>query len=118
MRTIPTVPNGLKDQKLIQFLVAVVRALRAAPDLQCYNRTAVWATPFVLSIPDGSGTPRPSPPTIVRLGRAVLSSEPETVVGWGASTLWTWQGNDTVKILDQSGLVEGVKYELTFEVIG
>lgn len=118
MRIVPTVPNGLADQKLIQFLTAVVRALRAPPDVRCYNRVAVWKVPFTLTIPDGSGTPRPTPPAIVRLGRAVLSSEPATVVGWGASTTWSWQGNDSVSIIDQSGLVEGVKYDLTFEVVG
>ena len=118
MKYVPIVPVGLQDPKLNQFLTNVVKALRSAPDLQCYTVTVVWKTPFDLPIPTGQPTPRTSSPSIVRLGRAVVSAEPETVVGWGASTLWTWQGNDTVKILDQSGLVEGVKYELTFEVIG
>lgn len=118
MKFVPIVPVGLDDPKLTQFLTNMVKSLKAVQEAQCYTVTVVWKTPFDLPVPTGQPTPRTTPPIVVRLARAVLFSEPETVVGWGASTTWSWRGNDTVRITDQAGLVEGVKYSLTFEVVG
>lgn len=118
MKYAPVVPIGVKDQKLTLFLTVAARALGLLPDHQCYTNTVVWTLPFRLLIPSYYGVPRTTQPQIVRLGRAVLDSDPSTVVQWGASTTWVWKGNDTVSILDQAGLVEGVKYQLTWEVIG
>lgn len=118
MRNVPIVPVGLDDAKLTQFLTNVVKVLKSAPDVQCYTVTVVWQVPYLLSVPTGQPSPRTAPPTVVRLSRAVLFAEPETPVEWGSGITWTWQGRDTVKIINQAGLVEGVKYELTFEVLG
>ena len=119
MRLAPTVPVGLQDPKVITLLTNIVKCLKIQLDHQCYTTTAVWKVPFVLSIPQsGSSSPRNVKPNIVRLGNAVLTELPETVVQYGASCTWQWQGGDTVKITDQAGLVEGVRYTLTFEVVG
>lgn len=118
MKYVPVVPVGLDDPKLTQYLTNVTKALRSVQDAQCYTVTVVWRVPFDLPVPTGQPTPRTSSPVLVRCGRAVLSAEPETPVQWGADTTWSWRGADTVRIFNQGGLVEGVKYELTFEVIG
>lgn len=119
MKLAPTVPVGLQDLKLITLLTSIVNVLKIHPDHQCYTTTAVWQVPFMLQIPQaGNSQPRNIKPQIVRLGNAVLTEEPETVLEWGAGITWVWQGNSTVKILNQAGLVEGVRYTLTFEVVG
>jgi len=118
MRLAPTVPVGLQDVKLITLLTAIVKCLKIQPDSQCYTVTVVWKVPFVLQIPEAGNTqPRNIKPNIIRLGNAVLTAAPETIVEWGAATNWVWQGNSVVKILNQAGLVEGVRYTLTFEVV-
>lgn len=119
MRLAPTLPVGLEDLKLITYLTAVTKCLKNQPDIQCYTTTVVWTVPFILQIPQNSNaSPRVTKPLIVRLGNAVLTEAPETVVEWGAGITWVWQGSNTVKILNQQGLVENVRYTLTFEVVG
>lgn len=113
MKLTPTVPVGLQDNKLITYLTQVARALKNHPDHQCYTVTVVWTVPFVLQALETQNV-RPS---IVRLGNAQLTNAPETVVEWGAGTTWLWQGNGQIKILNQAGLLEGVKYTLTWEVV-
>lgn len=118
MRLAPTVPVGLKDLKLITLLTSIVKCLKNHPDHECYTVTVVWQVPFTLLVPErGNTQPRNIKPNIIRLGNAVLASNPETVVEWGAATNWVWQGNSQVKILNQAGLLEGVRYTLTFEVV-
>lgn len=117
MRITPILPVGISPQPLVKFLTEVVRSLKLLPDVQCYTSVVTWKVPFNLSIPPSYPLPRQGPPKIVRLGRAVLVSSPITPVYWGASTTWVWLGNNAVSILDQEGLVEDVKYELTYEVI-
>jgi hypothetical protein len=118
MRLAPTVPVGLQDLKLITLLTSVVKCLKNQPDHECYTMTVVWQVPFLLLIPErGNTQPRNIKPNIIRLGNAVLTEKPETVVEWGAATNWVWQGNSQVKILNQAGLLEGVRYTLTFEVV-
>lgn len=119
MRIVPIPPGGITDQKLLKFFTDVVKALKSIPDIQCYSATAVWAVPFDLYIPmQTTPTPRQGQPDIVRLGRATLAADPTTVVSApNGGTTWQWRGNDIVRILDQPGLVEGVRYNLVFEVV-
>lgn len=118
MKLAPTVPVGLQDMKLITLLTSIVKCLKIHPDHQCYTLTTVWTAPFILTIPPaGNPQPRNLKPDIIRLGNAVVTDVPETPVEWG-STTWAWQGNSVVKIINQAGLVEGVRYTLTFEVVG
>jgi len=119
MRLAPTVPVGLQDNKLITLLTSIVNCLKNQPDHQCYTMTAVWKVPFILTIPQAGNTqPRNTKPNIIRLGNAVVTDAPETILEWGNATNWVWQGNSVVKILNQAGLLEGVRYTLTFEVVG
>lgn len=118
MKLSPTVPVGLKDSKLITLLTTLVNVLKYHPDHQCYTVTAVWRVPFILTIPPaGNPQPRNIRPATVRLASAVLTEAPETTLEWGATT-WYWRGNSIVRILNQAGLVEDVRYTLTFEVVG
>lgn len=118
MRIVPILPVGIKDEKLIKFLTDVVKSLRGVTDTACYTLTTAWQVPFTLAIPTLWPLPRQVSPQIVRLGRAVLLNEPSTPVYWGASTTWAWRGGNSVEIFDQEGLVQGVQYTLTYEVVG
>jgi hypothetical protein len=77
----------------------------------------VWHVPFSLQVPTFGNTTRTSSPQIVRLGRAAVSGDQLTPVHFGACS-WQWNGDGSVQILDVDGLVDGVKYQLTFEAIG
>ena len=118
MKLAPTVPVGLKDAKLITLLTAVAKCLKLHPDHQCYNVTVIWKVPYLLEItPAGDPQPRNIKPQVVRLASCVVTNAPDTPIDFGATT-WSWQGGNRVKITNQSGLVEDVKYTLTFEVVG
>jgi len=116
----PQPPSGLgrEHQSLLKFLTDVSKCLNTAPDLNFYSSTVVWSPPFDLLCPLPSGNTRIGQPVGITLARATLVSDPTTVVSWGAGTTWVWRGNDTARILDQAGLVEGVRYNLVFQVVG
>jgi hypothetical protein len=118
MKGAPQPPRGVKDQTLLKFLTDVSKVLNSAVDVNKYSVTVNWSPPFDLSCPLPSGNTRTEQPDGIILLRAVLVSDPATVVSWGASTTWTWRGDNTARILDQAGLVEGVRYTLVFQVVG
>lgn len=117
MRFIPTIPVGVGDQKLIQLFTGILKNLANVLDCSVYTSEVVWKVPFDLQVPTAGNIPRLTSPEIVRLARVVPVLSPDDVVHFGATT-WKWQGANTVRITDQDGLVESVKYRLTFEVVG
>lgn len=117
MRTVPIVPVGLQDQKLIKYLTDSTRCLTSVPDIRWYTSVTTWVTPFDLAIPLGDNVQRQGQPVEVRLARAVVYNSPQTPIDWGAGINWDWRGKDTVRIYYQQGLVENVKYQLTFMVV-
>lgn len=118
MRSVPVLPVGVvKETSLVAFFTAILRNLTTVLDYSVYTNTVVWKAPFDLYIPSGDSQARQTRPKIVRLGNAVVVNDVETPVDFGA-TGWTWKGGDNVKIFAQAGLVEGVKYDLTWEVVG
>lgn len=117
MRFPPSLPVGIGDQKTIKLFTDIIRSLTGVLDLNTYKLTVVWNPPITLSIPTFGNMSRSSSPDIVRCARAVDTSSRTTPVHFGA-TFWSWVGDGSVRIDDVDGLVAGVKYELTFEVVG
>lgn len=112
MRGLPTVPYNAAAEGLLEVVRQLLRVLSA--DVLDYSVVAVekvWSAPFDLALPTRAGN---SSPSIVRLGRAVVSDG--SPVHFGATT-WTWTGT-AARITDVDGLVPGTSYKLTFEVIG
>lgn len=120
MKGAPQPPTGLgrEHQALLKFLTDVSKCLNTLPDVNLYSVKVVWKAPFELVCPLPSGNTRIGQPTGITLARATLVTDPTTVISWGAGTTWTWLGDDTARILDQAGLVEGVRYNLVFQVVG
>lgn len=117
MRNTPHIPVGVVDPKVNRFMTGVQACLQAVLDLNVYEATLAWKAPYELFIPLQAGMIRNTPPKIVELGRASIVNEPDTPVHFGATT-WKWVSYDRVLVLDQAGLVEGIKYNLVYKVIG
>jgi hypothetical protein len=116
MRFTPHITSGIKDSQVRQLFEFVFKLFAGLLDYNLYTVTAVWKVPFVLDVPVASGAPRVVSPAVVRVGRAIAVGDEQTPVHTG-SVLWTWKGNGQVNIADVAGLVENVKYTLTFEVV-
>jgi hypothetical protein len=117
MRFVPAITTGIKDGQVRQLFESLFRILIGLPQTDIYKFTKVWHVPFDMTVPTSGNAPRISAPAIVRLGRAVAVGDEITPVHTG-SVLWTWAGSNQVTIQDAAGLVDGVTYELTFEVLG
>jgi hypothetical protein len=117
MRNSPHLPVAIPDPALNRFLTSVQACLASVVDLILYEDTVVWKPPYRLFIPLRNAQTRPVQPKIVELGRAVVINEPETPVHFGATT-WRWDSTNQITIIDQAGLVEGVRYSLVYKVIG
>jgi hypothetical protein len=116
VRFVPTLPVGFTDTKLIKLFTDILRCLSNVLESNTYTVETVWRVPFVLQIPTAGNVRRTEEPSIVRLGRAIVSTDLQAVVHFGACN-WQWVGNGNVQINDVDGLVNGVKYKLTFEVV-
>lgn len=116
MKFVPAITTGIKDLQVRQLFEFVLRLLGSVVQYDLYKLTTVWHVPFKLSVPTTGLQLRTTPPAVVRLGRAVAIGDEITPVYTG-SVLWTWGGDGSVTIQDVEGLVAGVKYELTFEVV-
>jgi len=117
MRNTPNLPVTIADQSLNRFLTGVQACLLSVVDLIIYEDTVVWHPPYRFFVPLRNAKLRLEQPKIIELGRAVIVNEPETPVHFGATT-WKWQSNNQVTVIDQAGLVEGVRYSLVYKVIG
>ena len=105
-------PYGAAADSLLGVVRELLRVLAAnVLDYSVVTVEKTWSTPFDLALPARAGGVSPQ---IVRLGRAVVADG--SPVHFGATT-WTWTGA-AVRISDIDGLVPGVSYKLTFEVIG
>lgn len=116
MRFTPRITTGIKDPQVRQLFEFVLKLLGAVVQYDLYRLRAVWHVPFVLNVPTFGNNIRNVGPDVVRLGRAVAVGDEITPVYTG-SVLWTWQGDNQVLIQDVAGLVDGVTYDLTFEVL-
>lgn len=115
MKFIPGLTNGIQDPLVKQLFEFVLGLLRSVLQYDLYKCTVTWHTPFFLDVPV-RGKPRTTPPDVVRVGTARAVGTEQTPVHTG-SVLWLWSSGGRVNILDVAGLVDGVKYELTFEVV-
>jgi hypothetical protein len=117
MRFTPAITTNVQDGAVRQLLEYVFRLLKVVPEYNIYKSTQVWHVPFNLQVNTNANTTRIVSPDVVRVGRALLTGDLQTPVYTG-SVLWLWRGNGQVQILDVAGLVDGVSYDLTFEVVG
>lgn len=116
MRFVPAITTNIVDGVVRQLFEFVFRLLGNVPEYNIYKSTVVWHVPFDMNVPTNGNTLRVVSPDVVRLGRAVATGDSLTPVYTG-SVLWAWQGGGQVRILDVAGLVDGVKYDLVFEVV-
>lgn len=116
MRFKPAITNGIDDTQVRQLLEFVFKLLGNVVQYDLYKLRKVWHVPFRLDVPTSTNVPRIAGPDVVRLGRALAVWDEVTPVYTGA-VLWRWLGNNQVMIEDVEGLVEGVNYDLVFEVL-
>jgi len=117
MRFKPAITTGIQDLQIRQLFEFVFQLLGIVVQYDIYKTRNVWHVPFRLDVPTGKkSSPRVQPPDVVRLGRALVVQDEITPVYTGA-VLWRWLGNSQVMIEDVEGLVDGVTYDLVFEVL-
>lgn len=116
MRFIPAITNGIKDGQVRQLLELIFQLLGRVPEYNIYKYRAVWHVPYRMAVPTGGNTLRVVSPDVVRVGRALAVGDETTPVYTG-SVLWKWLGGGQIEIQDVQGLVDGVTYDLTFEVL-
>lgn len=115
MRFTPTITSGIKDAVIRQALEFIFRLLGRVPEYNIYKYRTVWHVPYLMAVPTNGNTQRVLSPDVVRVGRALAVGDEITPVYAGA-VLWKWTGSQ-VEIQDVEGLVDGVTYDLTFEVV-
>ena len=115
MRFKPAITTGIKDPQARQLFELVFQLLGQVVQYDVYSFRKVWHVPFKLDIPT-AGSKRVVPPQVVRLGKASVYQDEQTPVYTGSVT-WRWVGNSQVEISDVEGLVDGVTYDLVFEVL-
>lgn len=116
MRFTPQLTNNLKDAAARQLFEFIFKLLGNVIQYDIYKSRVVYHVPFKLAVPTTGNNPRIKTPDIVRLGRALAVGDEVTPVYTG-SVLWRWLGGSQVSIDDVEGLVDGVTYDLTFEVL-
>lgn len=109
--------NNYGDDKINRLARDVQAALDSVLELSVAKATIVWNPPFLLQIPFTEGSPRLTPPDVIRCERARNVTDGTVLVTPGGCS-WEFAAANQVRIDAVSGLTVGQKYDLTFTVVG
>ena len=109
--------QGFQDPKVNDLAKDISAALASVLDSTLYKVETVWNPPFTLLVSFLGGDKRLNPPNFVMCPRARNLTDSTVLVTPGGVS-FEWVGDGRVRIDAVSGLTTGVKYELTFNVVG